>query len=180
MKSLTEQLSSYAQYHRDRRNIATHFVGIPMITFAVAVLTSRPVFGSPIGALSPAWGLTALAALFYLRLELRLGLTMTALLSASALAAAQVAAQGTSLWLAVGLGGFVVGWIIQFIGHAFEGKKPAFVDDLIGLLQGPLFVLCEALFAIGLRHDLKAAIEGAAGPTMVRTPQMRAALRSNA
>lgn len=27
-----------AAYHRDRRNIATHLVGIPMIVFAIAVL----------------------------------------------------------------------------------------------------------------------------------------------
>lgn len=175
MKSLTAQLSSYAQYHRDRRNIATHFVGIPMITFAVAVLTSRPALGMA----SPAWVITALAALFYLRLELRLGLLMTALLTLSVLGASRVAAQSTTVWLAVGVGGFVVGWIFQFIGHAFEGKKPAFVDDLIGLLQGPMFVVCEALFALGLRQDLKRAIEEVAGPTLVRTPQMRAALRSS-
>jgi uncharacterized membrane protein YGL010W len=26
--------------------------------------------------------------------------------------------------------------VIQFIGHWYEGRKPAFVDDLIGLLVG--------------------------------------------
>ena len=39
---LTQQLAKYAAYHRDRRNIATHFIGIPMIVLAVAVLLSRP------------------------------------------------------------------------------------------------------------------------------------------
>ena len=33
---------------------------------------------------------------------------------------------------------FSVGWGVQFVGHYFEGKKPAFVDDkrnfLVGLL----------------------------------------------
>lgn len=42
MKTLTEQLVRYAEYHRDRRNIATHFVGIPMIVAALAILLSRP------------------------------------------------------------------------------------------------------------------------------------------
>ena len=46
MKNLTEQLSSYAAYHRDHRNIRTHFVGIPMIVFAVVILLSRPVLGA--------------------------------------------------------------------------------------------------------------------------------------
>ena len=31
MKSLVDRLVSYAEYHRDKRNLATHFVGIPMI-----------------------------------------------------------------------------------------------------------------------------------------------------
>ncbi|MBP6318037.1 MAG: DUF962 domain-containing protein, partial [Rubrivivax sp.] len=31
-------LADYAAYHRDRRNIATHFVGVPMIVFGVGVL----------------------------------------------------------------------------------------------------------------------------------------------
>jgi uncharacterized membrane protein YGL010W len=28
----------YAHYHRDRRNIASHFVGIPMIVFALGMV----------------------------------------------------------------------------------------------------------------------------------------------
>ena len=43
MKTLTDQLAQYATYHRDRRNIATHLVGIPMILLALQVLLSRPV-----------------------------------------------------------------------------------------------------------------------------------------
>ena len=31
-------LVQYARYHRDQRNIATHFIGVPLIVFAVAVL----------------------------------------------------------------------------------------------------------------------------------------------
>lgn len=42
MKNLVDHLSQYASYHRDPRNIATHFVGIPMIVLAVTILLSRP------------------------------------------------------------------------------------------------------------------------------------------
>ena len=38
MKSLVDHLSQYAAYHRDPRNIASHFIGIPLIVVAVAVL----------------------------------------------------------------------------------------------------------------------------------------------
>ena len=37
-------LTQYAAYHRDRRNIQTHLVGVPLIVFAIGVLLSRPVF----------------------------------------------------------------------------------------------------------------------------------------
>jgi uncharacterized membrane protein YGL010W len=39
------------------------------------------------------------------------------------------------LWK-VALGTFVVGWIFQFIGHAFEGKPPEFFHDWRFLLVG--------------------------------------------
>ena len=63
------------------------------------------------------------------------------------------------------VGLFFVGWLIQFIGHYFEGRKPAFVDDLIGLLIGPLFIAAEAGFLLGMRTDVEDAVIAKAGPT---------------
>ncbi|AKJ97860.1 membrane protein [Pseudomonas sp. Cab53] len=168
MKSLVDHLSQYAAYHRDPRNIASHFIGIPLIFVAVAVLLSRP--GWPVGAVlvSPALLVAIASAWFYLRLELRLGVLMTVLLGLAVWFGQFLAAQSTSVWLASGLGMFVVGWVIQFVGHYYEGRKPAFVDDLTGLIVGPLFVVAEAGFLLGLRHDLKHAIEKRAGPVAVR------------
>jgi uncharacterized membrane protein YGL010W len=34
---------------------------------------------------------------------------------------------------------FAVGWTFQFVGHAFEGKKPSFVSDKRQLLVGLLW-----------------------------------------
>ena len=50
------------------------------------------------------------------------------------------------------------------VGHQFEGKKPAFVDDIMGLAIGPLFVLAELSFDLGLRKALKEEIERRSGP----------------
>lgn len=36
----------------------------------------------------------------------------------------------------VGAGMFVLGWILQFVGHAFEGKAPSFFSDPKFLLVG--------------------------------------------
>jgi uncharacterized membrane protein YGL010W/DNA-binding transcriptional LysR family regulator len=168
MKTGLEQLTKYAEYHRDRRNIATHLVGVPMIVFSVTALLSRPAFelgGVPLNA---AWVATALAGAYYLLLDARLGLALTAIIGLMCWASVAVAAQSTAVWLTAGAGLFVVGWIIQFIGHYYEGRKPAFVDDILGLLIGPLFVLAEVAFALGLRKGLERAIEARVGPTHLR------------
>lgn len=169
MKTLVEHLSQYAEYHRDRRNIATHFVGIPLIVLAVAELLSRPGLEVAGLWLSPAALVAAAAAIFYLRLDLRYGLLMSVLLLLSLWFGAALAVQSTTLWLGVGIALFVVGWIIQFVGHYYEGRKPAFVDDLMGLLVGPLFVAAELGFLLGLRKDIERAVEERAGPTCIRS-----------
>lgn len=165
MKTLTDQLVQYAAYHRDRRNIATHFVGIPMIVVALAVLLSRPAstFGVLPFAVSPAWFVFGAATLYYLALDLPLGAAM-ALISAGCLALGRwISAASTPIWVVTGVGLFVIGWVFQFVGHAaYEHRKPAFADDLIGLVIGPLFVLAEALFGLGWRPGLREAIENAA------------------
>ena len=169
MKTLVEHLGQYAEYHRDRRNIATHFVGIPLIVLAVAELLSRPGLELAGLWLSPTALVAAAAAIFYLRLDLRYGLLMSALLLLSLWFGAALAVQSTTLWLSVGVALFVVGWIIQFVGHYYEGRKPAFVDDLMGLLVGPLFVAAELGFLLGLRKDIERAVEERAGPTCIRS-----------
>jgi uncharacterized membrane protein YGL010W len=164
MKNLVEHLSQYASYHRDSRNIVTHFIGIPMIVLAVAVLLSRP--GWDISGLwySPALAIAAASAVFYLRLDRTLGLVMTLVLAFCVWAGASLAQQTTLTWLSAGVGLFVIGWVIQFIGHYFEGRKPAFVDDLSGLIIGPLFVVAELAFLLGRLKPLQHAIESRVGP----------------
>jgi uncharacterized membrane protein YGL010W len=100
--------------------------------------------------------LVALASTwFYTRLDARFGVTMAVLLAAALAASQWFAAQSTGVWLGWGIGLFVVGWAFQFVGHYFEGKKPAFVDDLVGLLVGPLFLVAEAAFHFNLRTDVR-------------------------
>lgn len=171
MRNLVDQLSQYAAYHRDARNVATHFVGIPMIVVAVAMLLSRPSLGeAPSGvALSPALAVVLATTLYYLKLDARFGGVMGVMLGLSLWAGQWAAAQSTGVWLGWGLGLFVAGWAIQFVGHIFEGRKPAFVDDIMGLIIGPLFLVAEAAFAAGLRRETHRQVmerlgTGAAGP----------------
>lgn len=171
MKTLVDHLAQYAAYHRDQRNIISHFVGIPMIVLAVAVLLSRP----GVEWLGLWWSGAALvslvAAVFYLRLDLRFGLAMSIGLLLCIWAGALLAQQSTMLWLSSGFGLFVVGWLIQFVGHYFEGRKPAFVDDVMGLAIGPLFVVAEAAFLLGLRTEVEQQVVDRAGPVRHKSGQ---------
>jgi uncharacterized membrane protein YGL010W len=164
----TALMVQYAHYHRDRRNIATHLVGVPLIFMAIGMLLTQPEWVVADRIITPAWLVWGLTSLWYLsRGNFLLGLA-TALVNGALIAlahvlvpmAGQVGLQGWQLGLAI----FVLGWIIQFIGHYWEGRKPAFVDDIVGLLVGPMFVVGEVLMAIGLLPNLRMAIERQAGP----------------
>ena len=164
MKTLLDQLSNYADYHRSERNITTHLIGVPMIVLALMVLLSRPAWVVNDLALSPAVFIVVVLLLYYLRLHIAMGLIMSALLVSGLFLSAWVATLDDSIWLATGVGGFLLGWVIQFVGHYFEGRKPAFFDDVMGLAIGPLFVVAEVLFKFGLFSELAQEVETRSGP----------------
>jgi uncharacterized membrane protein YGL010W len=169
MTSIEQNLTQYAAYHRDRRNIATHFVGVPLIVFSVVLALA--VVAIPVGPVSVTLAavVSIAACIYYLRLELTLGITMAVVLFLMCAGASEIthrAGTAASLWIALGV--FVVGWAIQFLGHKFEGMKPAFFDDVKQLLIGPIFVAAEAYFIFGGLPALRRYIEDRVGPTVAR------------
>ena len=46
------------------------------------------------------------------------------------------------------LGAFVLGWVFQLVGHRFEGTKPKFLENLVYLLIGPLYIFEETFDAV--------------------------------
>ena len=159
MKTLTQHLTKYASYHRDRRNITTHFIGIPMIVFAVIILLARLTFDFAGLPISLATLVVIAASFYYIKLDIKFGYSMAILLLIGLWFGQFIAEQSVEIWICTGLGLFLVGWLIQFIGHYFEGLKPAFVDDVMGLMIGPLFVVAELAFLLGWRLEVRNAIE---------------------
>ncbi|EXE92638.1 Uncharacterized membrane protein YGL010W [Acinetobacter pittii] len=154
MSNLEQQLSKYAAYHLNHKNILTHFIGIPLIVFSILCLTAKA--GVDIGSfkLTLAIVLIVASTIYYFILDKVFGLLMLVILVAVYPLASQIAQLSLGQWLATSIGFFVVGWVFQFVGHYFEKKKPAFVDDVIGLAIGPLFVLAEFIFMLGFRKSL--------------------------
>jgi uncharacterized membrane protein YGL010W len=159
----------FARGHRDQRNIATHMVGVPMVVFGCAVLLARGHLGFAASGLSLAWLAWCAATLWAVsRGHLLLGLAVsagTALLFALAHLASSGPLAQTLGW---GLGFVLGGAAIQWLGHCYEGRRSAWLDELHGLLAAPLFVAAEVLFALGLAQGLRHAVERRAGPTVLR------------
>jgi len=169
VKSLEQNLTQYAAYHRDRRNIATHFVGVPMIVFAVILALATASFTLGSIEVSVAAVVAIVACGYYLRQDVALGIAMAAVLFAMCAAASEITARASTagvLGLAAAV--FVAGWALQFLGHKYEGLKPAFYDDVMQLAIGPLFVCAEAFFLLGARAELRRYIEERVGPTLAR------------
>ena len=162
MTNLERLLSQYAAYHLDRNNILTHFIGIPLIVFSILCLSARA--GVEISGVSVTLAsiLILLSTIYYISLDKLFGILMLIIFVAAYPLAIKIAALPMWSWLGMSIGIFVVGWVFQFIGHYFEKKKPAFVDDLVGLAIGPLFVLAEFIFLLGFRKPLHQRILKAA------------------
>jgi uncharacterized membrane protein YGL010W len=156
MTSLKGQLASYGAYHRDPRNKLTHFVGVPLVTFSLFLFLSwfRLVFALQ-------WPITAatvfflIVFLYYLRLDWSVALLQAPLNLALLALADRAALLPWVSSLSVFLATFVLGWALQLIGHAIEGRRPALADNLLQIFNAPLFLTVEMLFAFGLRSDLR-------------------------
>jgi len=155
-----EQMAMYSAYHRDKRNQMTHHVGVPMIVFSVMVLLSLVTVASFVsGVLTLAGLLITFLLLMYVVSAPLVGLVAVFIYMALLYAAEQIGAMGINTALLTFAVLFVGGWIIQFWGHAYEGRKPALFDNLLQIFMAPSFLIAEILFALGLEKSLQAEIK---------------------
>ncbi len=140
MKSVQEQFSDYAAFHRTPGNKLFHRLGIPIIMLSLMGMLERvALFHSEGWQLDLAAILIVGSGIYYLALEWRLGIAMIAVSIVMYFAGAAM-----PMWLLVIL--FVTGWIFQGIGHAvYEKRQPAFAQNLVHLLIGPLWILNDAI-----------------------------------
>ncbi|MFC4346447.1 DUF962 domain-containing protein [Kordiimonas lipolytica] len=158
-----EQLAMYSAYHRDGRNQATHHIGVPMIVFSLLVLASTvPLMTFEVGRFTLAAVLIGVLLLYYIVNAPLIG-TIAVLIYGALLYFAEVMAlEGTVFAVKSFVVLFLVGWVIQFTGHIFEGRKPALFDNLTQVFIAPAFLIAEVLFMLGLEQALKADVEARA------------------
>ncbi|MBW0148791.1 Mpo1 family 2-hydroxy fatty acid dioxygenase [Marinobacter arenosus] len=156
MRSLPQFLSDYGESHRNSFNQWVHIVCVPAIVFSTLGLLWLIPIGSWLGLTGTAgeWvnGATLLAVLsglVYLRLSLGVFVLMAGWFAVSAWIIQGVIAAGWSLfWTSLVV--WIAAWALQVYGHKVEGKKPSFVEDLVFLLIGPIFVSIEFGAKVGL------------------------------
>jgi len=158
-----DQLAMYVAYHRDRRNRFTHHIGVPLIVLSVLIALMRipltTVEDVPITAATVVLSILLLA---YVIAVPFIGIPAV-ILYGFFYGIAQVIASGDAvvLW-SVAIGGFVVGWVMQFIGHSFEGRRPALTVNILQIFMAPAFLIAEALFAVGQQKELESTLEARA------------------
>ena len=140
MKTLNEWLAEYDEIHRNPTNQLIHKFCVPLILFSILGLLCCLPFPLKHSTWFQAafynWAalLLPFPLLFYFRLSFRatLPLLVVVLLMLLILGLWRVSGFGGMFPLSLGI--FIFAWILQFIGHEIEGRRPAFFKDLQFLL----------------------------------------------
>lgn len=159
MSRLTELMASYKHYHSNPTNTYCHFVGVPVVTFSLFLFLAWFRFIAPAFPVSLAQIFFVGTMIHYFRIDREIAMYVFFLFGVL-LILAEIAARFefvTSFYIF--LTTFILGWVFQLVGHYFEGKRPALVDNLLQVFNAPLFVVLEALFLMGHKKDLESQIE---------------------
>lgn len=157
MRKIDLLFAEYAESHRNSTNKLIHWICVPLIFWTILGFISlipSPHFCAPyFGCISlVSLIVVILVTLFYLRLSLLIGFIMIfAMLLMEHLAYAVNIHLGNKSWM-VFLAVFIITWILQFVGHKIESKKPSFLKDLQFLLIGPIWLLSFVLKKLGIRY----------------------------
>ena len=162
MKTLEEQMAFYAAYHQDARNKATHFIGVPVIMLSLFIPLAwlRLEIGG--FSITAAMFFAAILLAYYFVLDLPLGIAMLVVTTVLVWAGDRIAALGALQGWVAFAALFVGGWILQLLGHAFEGRKPALADNLFQIFVAPIFLAAEVFFAAGYKPGLHERVQARA------------------
>jgi uncharacterized membrane protein YGL010W len=159
MRAIDKLLNEYGESHQNATNKLIHWICVPVIFWTIVALLWSVKLGVEIPSTTYHLNLAlvALVAVIFYYIKLSIRLTIGMLLFAFACIATtdrlenNLEAIHFPLWgLALIL--FVIAWILQFIGHNIEGKKPSFLKDLQFLLIGPAWLMHFIYKKIGVKY----------------------------
>ncbi|NTS78164.1 DUF962 domain-containing protein [Catenovulum sp. SM1970] len=152
-QQLTNWLNEYSQSHQNPTNKRIHHVAVPIIFWSVMALLDLITIGISLGSftLSVLWPVMLLVLCWYCFYSLIIGMCM-GLLCAVGLLLIYLAQMYQINMMVYALVAFIIAWIAQFYGHKIEGKKPAFIRDLLFLLIGPIWVILPLLKKLNVKY----------------------------
>ncbi|MCS3869100.1 putative membrane protein YGL010W [Chryseobacterium ginsenosidimutans] len=157
MRKIDLLFAEYSESHRNATNKFIHWICVPLIFWTIlgfiSYIPTPNMYLKYYGFLSIASFIAiTLVTIFYFRLSWRIALIMffVMLLMEHFVSLVNVTFTRKSwiFFLAV----FVITWILQFVGHKIEGKKPSFLKDLQFLLIGPIWLLSFILKKLGIKY----------------------------
>lgn len=153
-------MAVYAAYHGHPVNRLTHFFGVPLIMFALFIPLSWVGLSASGITITLAMLLALFVLTYYFLLDTSLAIAMTFFTGLLLAIAHWVAfSQPLSFGLTVFAACFVGGWILQLVGHVFEGRRPALVDNLWQIFVAPVFLMAEVFFALGFKQDVRERVK---------------------
>ena len=154
MKSIHQWFDEYGESHQNQTNKIIHWICIPLIFWSIiALLSLIPIdFLIKSNFIHLGTIIVILGLIFYLKLSFKIFLGMF-FVSFYVLWDVYFWHQiiGQNNLLIVSLTMFFLAWILQFIGHKIEGKKPSFIKDIQFLLIGPAWLLGFIYKKIGIK-----------------------------
>ena len=101
----------------------------------------------------------AVVLIYYFMLDVPLALAMLVITAVLVFLADRIAGLGTIPgWTWFGAL-FIGGWILQLVGHGFEGRRPALADNLFQIFVAPIFLAAEVFFALGYKPHLHQRVQ---------------------
>ncbi|MEI7487979.1 MAG: Mpo1-like protein [Chryseobacterium sp.] len=157
MRKIDLLLAEYGESHRNSTNKLIHWICVPLIFWTIlgfiSYIPTPNIYLKYFGFLSVASFIALiLVTVFYFRLSWRIALIMVfIMLLMEHFVSLTNVTFGKKSWIFF-LAVFVITWILQFVGHKIEGKKPSFLKDLQFLLIGPIWLLSFVLKKLGIKY----------------------------
>jgi uncharacterized membrane protein YGL010W len=150
VKPLAEQIEFYRSYHRSPGCKATHFFGVPLVTFALLIAMGWLSYAWAGGHITGAMLFVLGTLAYYFRLDPVLASLMTVIMLPMTWAADRISRLPFPVSLWVCLACLALGIVLQAIGHLIERKRPALADNFFqAVFTAPLFLLAEGLEGLG-------------------------------
>jgi uncharacterized membrane protein YGL010W len=140
MKTLEQWFTEYGASHQNKTNQRIHKVAVPSIYFSIVGLVwCLPSFRFSGVDIEWLWLILMPVLFFYYGLSRRVFTIMSVFTLVCVIGIEVLFQLGVNI-LNLSIGLFIILWVLQFIGHKIEGKKPSFFEDLQFLLIGPAWV----------------------------------------